>query len=465
MKASQGDTVSTNSSPSPDSGQLPVVIIGAGPIGLAAAAHAQSRGLPTVVIEAGPSAATSVREWGHVRLFSAWSELIDPVAEKLLAPTGWVRPDGTTYPTGREWVDRYLQPLSDALAGTDDVEVRYSTRVTGVAKRGRDRIVDSAREDEPFTIHVSGPAGASLLTAAAVIDASGTWTGPNPLGADGLPALGEAEHADRIHYGIPDLTDPHVAARYAGKHVAVAGTGASAHNVLVALAQLGTIQPETRVSWLVRRGTVETAFGGGADDQLAERGALGLRAKAVASSSLVQTRNGFRTIAVAADPEGRLRLESLDGQAVDAVDEVVVVAGFRPDLSFLSEVRLDLDPVLSATRQLAPLIDPNVHSCGSVSPHGAAELAQPEPGLYLAGMKSYGRAPSFLALTGFEQVRSVVAAIAGDHEAAARVELVLPESGVCGGSGLFDGQAGEAGGGCCSPASGELLTVGTRPSC
>jgi len=127
---------------------------------------------------------------------------------------------------------------------------------------------------------------------------------------------------------------------------------------------------------------------------------------------------------------------------LEGVDEVVVVTGSRPDLTFLSEVRLDLDPVLQAPRTLAPLIDPNVHSCGTVYPHGAAELAQPEPGLYLAGMKSYGRATSFLALTGFEQVRSVVAAVAGDHEAAARVELVLPETGVCRGSGRGDGLAG-----------------------
>jgi cation diffusion facilitator CzcD-associated flavoprotein CzcO len=446
--------------------ELPVVVVGAGPIGLAAAAHAHDRGLPAVVLEAGPSAATSVRDWGHVRLFSAWSELIDPVAEKLLAPTGWERPDGAAYPTGREWAQHYLQPLADALAATDEVEVHYSSRVTGVARRGRDRIVDAGRDEEPFTVHVAGPSGPRLLSASAVIDASGTWSVPNPLGADGIPALGEAEHAHRIHYGIPDLSDPRLAARYAGKHVAVAGTGASAHNVLVALAQLGADLPETRVSWLVRRPTAQAAFGGGEDDQLAERGALGLRAKAVASSALVQTRSGFRTIAVTAGPDGRLQLESLDGQVVEGVDEVVVVTGFRPDLSFLSEVRLDLDPVLSATRQLAPLIDPNVHSCGTVSPHGAAELAQPEQGLYLAGMKSYGRAPSFLALTGFEQVRSVVAAIAGDHEAAGRVELVLPESGVCGGSGLFDAEAdGTAGGGCCAPASADLLTIGSGPTC
>ncbi|MGC7272867.1 flavoprotein, partial [Mycobacteroides abscessus subsp. abscessus] len=92
---------------------------------------------------------------------------------------------------------------------------------------------------------------------------------------------------------------------------------------------------------------------------------------------------------------------------------------------FLSEVRLDLDPILQAPAKLAPEIDPNLHSCGSVPPHGATELAHPdEPGLYLVGMKSYGRAPTFLALTGYEQVRSVAAELAGDHEAAQRVELV-----------------------------------------
>ena len=440
-----------------------LVVIGAGPIGLAAAAQAQARGVDAVVLEAGPSAGTSVRAWGHVRLFSPWRELVDPVAEALLDSTGWIAPDPASYPTGRDWAERYLQPLADALAATDQVDVRYSSRVTGVARRGRDRLVDDGRDIEPFTVHVDGPGGAHLLSATAVVDASGTWSRPNPLGADGLPALGEVDHAARTTYGIPDLDDQATADRYAGKHVVVAGTGASAHNVLVGLARLGAAHPGTRVSWLVRRAAAESAFGGGEGDQLVERGALGLRAKAVAASPLVRTHTGFRTRSVVTQRDDRLRLESLDGQVVEDVDEVVVVTGFRPDLSFLSEVRLDLDPVLSATRRLAPLVDPNVHSCGTVPPHGAAELAHPEPGLFITGMKSYGRAPSFLAMTGFEQARSVVAAIAGDHEAAARVDLVLPESGVCGGSGLFDEESGPAtGGGCCAPAPTQLHSFGDR---
>jgi hypothetical protein len=113
------------------------------------------------------------------------------------------------------------------------------------------------------------------------------------------------------------------------------------------------------------------------------------------------------------------------------VDELIVATGFRPDLSFLRELRISLDPALECPPTLAPLIDPNEHSCGTVRPHGARELSQPEPGFYFAGMKSYGRAPTFLMLTGYEQVRSIVADISGDREAAERVELVLPETGVC----------------------------------
>ncbi len=146
-----------------------------------------------------------------------------------------------------------------------------------------------------------------------------------------------------------------------------------------------------------------------------------------------------------------------DGRRLDPVDEVIVLTGFRPDLSFLSELRLGLDERLQAPTALAPLIDPNVHSCGTVYPHGVNELSHPEKDVYLVGMKSYGRAPTFLAMTGYEQVRSITAAIAGDREASERVELTLPETGVCGGAGLFDdpdaAQSSEGGGCCGAPAT------------
>lgn len=458
-------TASTAHSVTAPTSDQPLVVVGAGPIGLAAAAYAQSRGVPAMVLEAGPAAGASVSEWAHVRLFSAWSELVDPAAEKLLAPTGWVAPDPQTYPTGGDWVAQYLAPLAAALDATDEVSVRYGCRVVGVARFGRDRLVAADRDGLPFTVHVEHPDGTrSRISAAAVIDASGTWTGPSPLGGDGYPAIGETEQSERITYGIPDFTRPAVAARYAGKHIAVAGAGASAQNVLVGLGVLAGQHPETRVSWLVRRPGTDEAFGGGDNDQLAERGALGLRAKEAVTNGPVSVVTSFRTSDVAATAEGRLRLTSFPetvggtGKVVDDVDEVIVVTGFAPDHSWLRQVQLDLDAELDAPSQLAGEIHPAWHSCGSVSPHGANRLRQPEAGLYLAGMKSYGRAPSFLAMTGFEQVRSIVAEVAGDHEAAARVELVLPETGVCGGSGLFDGEP--AGGGCCGTSDEpELITL------
>ncbi|MFN2494362.1 MAG: FAD-dependent oxidoreductase [Pseudonocardiaceae bacterium] len=428
---------------------LPVVVVGAGPVGLAAAAHLAARGLTPLVLEAQHAAGAAVTQWHHVRLFSAWSELVDPVAAELLGQTGWQRPDPGTYPTGAQWAESYLCPLAAALGE----RVRFGARVTGVARRGRDRVVDAGREDEPLTVHVSTDAGQERITARAVIDASGTWATPNPLGGDGLPALGERAAAARITYRIPDLTDPAVRARYAGTRIAIAGSGHSALTALVALAGLAEEHPTTEIGWLLRRGAVGTVFGGGEADQLPGRGALGVRAKAAARAGHVRTVTGFRTAAVEREPDGRVVLESFDGRRLDPVDEVVVLTGFRPDLSWLSEVRLDLDPVLQAPRALAPLIDPNVHSCGTVYPHGAGELTQPEPNVFLVGMKSYGRAPTFLAMTGYEQVRSVAAAIAGDTKAAARVELTLPETGVCGGAGVFDEPAGASPGGCCAPAS------------
>jgi thioredoxin reductase len=332
--------------------------------------------------------------------------------------------------------------------------------VVGVSRRGRDRIVDAGRDTTPFVVHTRHADGREdRITARAVIDASGTWGGPNPLGADGLPALGETDAAGAISYRVPDLTDPAVREQYAGRHVVVAGSGHSALTALVALAELAAATPGTRISWLLRRGQTGAVFGGGAADELAARGVLGQRAQAAVQAGHITTVTGFRTDRL--EPaDGKWTLVADDGRHIEAVDQIVVVTGFRPDHGFLSEIRLGIDPTLQAPTALAPLIDPNVHSCGTVYPHGVAELTHPEPDFYLAGMKSYGRAPSFLALTGYEQVRSIVAALAGDTESAHRVELTLPETGVCGGSGVFDDPAA-TGGGCCTTPEPELIALPT----
>jgi thioredoxin reductase len=436
--------------------ELPVVVIGAGPEGLAAGAHLLERGLEPLVLEAGDGPAAAVREWGHVRLFSPWPELVDKAAARLLGPSGWAAP-AEGYPTGAEWTARYLAPLADALGG----RVRYGARVTGVSRKGRDRLANAGRDGQPFTVHVVGPGGeAERLEARAVIDASGTWRQPNPAGADGLPALGEHAAAGLVRYQIPDFAAP---GSFAGKHTVVLGAGHSAATAVIELARIAKANPGTTVTWALRRGVTGATFGGGTADELPERGALGLRARQAVEAGLAGLVTGFRTERIRLDDAGRAVLTAEDGRDLPPADTVVVLTGFRPDLSFLSEMRLDLDPVLQAPRRIAAGIDPNVHSCGTATPTLARDLAHPEPGLYLVGMKSYGRAPTFLAMTGYEQVRSVAAELAGDHEAAGRSELVLPDTGVCSGSGLGDDADGATGGGCCAPAP-QVLQVGLAPA-
>jgi thioredoxin reductase len=438
--------------------ELPVVVIGAGPQGLAAAAHLLERGLEPLVLEAGDDPASAVAEWGHVRLFSPWPELVDQAAARLLAPGGWAAL-GQGYPTGAEWIAGYLRPLAEALGS----RVLYGTRVTGVSRKGRDRLVDAGRGDQPFTVHITDRDGNERkLDARAVIDASGTWRQPNPAGADGLPALGERAAAGEglVRYQIPDFAAPEP---FAGRQTVVLGAGHSAATAVIELARIARANPGTRVTWALRRATASAATAGSATDELPERGALGIRAAKAVDDGTVTLATGFRTERIRQDSAGKAVLVAEDGRELPPADTVVVLTGFRPGLEFLSELRLDLDPVLQAPRRIAPGIDPNIHSCGTATPTLAADLAQPEPGLYLVGMKSYGRAPTFLAMTGYEQVRSVAAELAGDHEAAGRVELVLPDTGVCGGAGLFDDPDGASGGACCTPAP-QVLQIGLAPA-
>lgn len=435
--------------------ELPVVVIGAGPQGLAAGAHLLERGIEPVILEAGDTAAAAVAEWGHVRLFSPWPELVDPAAERLLASSGWVAPVAG-YPTGGEWIEAYLAPLSAALGD----RVHTGTGVVGVARKGRDLSVDAGRAEQPFVVLTRDTDGTEArVEARAVIDASGTWTTPSPAGASGLPALGEqaATAAGLVTHRIPDAAE---AQALAARHVMVVGNGHSAATAIIQLAETVREHPGTRVSWLLRRGSVGNTFGGGAADELAERGALGQRAKQAVDQGLVTLMTGFRTDAFTLTGDERVVVAAEDGRVLDPADRVFVLTGFRPDLSFLSEIRLELDSRLQAPSRVAVEVDPNIHSCGSVRATGAAELTHPEPGFFIVGAKSYGRAPTFLAMTGYEQVRSIAANLAGDHEAAARVELTLPDTGVCGGSGLFDAPEPAAGGCCGAP---QLVTLGTAP--
>jgi hypothetical protein len=415
--------------------RLPVAVIGAGPVGLAAAAHLLARGERPLVLEAGSEVGASIRQWAHVRLFSPWRYAVDSASAALLEAHGWRAPEPEGYPTGGDLLDRYLVPL----AATPELapHIRLGARVEAVARQGFDKMKSAGREAAPFVLRVrTADGGEEEVLARAVVDASGTWTRPNPLGAGGVPAVGEGALRERLFYGIPDVLGG-MRQRYAGRTVLVVGSGHSAFNAVLDLTTLAEEAPGTAIVWAVRRASVGQLFGGGENDQLAARGLLGTRVRRLVDSGVVRLVAGFKALRVSAAGSG-LAVEG-EGRTLSGLDEIVVATGARPDLSLLSELRLDLDPAVESPRALAPLIDPNVHSCGTVRPHGAEELKQPEKDFFIVGMKSYGRAPTFLLLTGYEQVRSVAAALAGDWASAREVRLELPETGVCSLSPLLAG--------------------------
>ncbi|MBH0084545.1 FAD-dependent oxidoreductase [Salinibacterium sp. SWN167] len=415
--------------PSPSS-PLPVVVIGAGPIGLAAAANLAQRGIDAVVLEAGDHAGAAISAWGHVSLFSSWKYNIDPSGRALLEKTDWVSPDAETLPTGAELVRDYLIPL----AATAELAplIRYNSRVIGMSRQSIDSTKTVGRERRPLLVRIDSPNGVYDILASAIIDASGTWGHNNPIGASGLPATGETDSASWLTGPLPDVlgTDR---ARFAGKHTLVIGMGHSAANTLLALAELRETDPGTEITWAIRSRSARRLYGGGSADELPGRGALGSNLKDAVESGAITLLTDFTVTELTPQPDGRLTVTSHnpDGEQSVTVDALAAATGFRPDLAILRELHLSLDPVLEAPVTLAPLIDPNVHSCGTVEPHGASVLAHPEKNVYIVGMKSYGRAPTFLMATGYEQVRSVVAAIAGDVASAGRVNLMLPETGVC----------------------------------
>jgi thioredoxin reductase len=366
-------------------------VIGAGPVGLAAAAHLITRNIPVKVYEAADTIAANVRDWGHVRLFSPRTFNIDQAAKAILKQHGWQEPLGDALPTGGDLYEAYLRPL----ANTPEMRAVIETNATvqAISREGMSKVTTRRREQAPFSLVVQN-GSTRVDRASAVIDASGTWQNRNPLGASGLKAIGEAAASAFVEYGIPDVLGAHHA-KYVGKRLLVIGSGHSAANVLLDLAQLPDRDGPIQVTWAIRGTNLMRIFGGGVADQLPARGKLGSDLKSLVERRRLELVAGFAADRV----DVRNGAITVTGRTADGAttlgpfDRIIVATGQRPDLAMTRELRLELDPWLECPKALGPSIDPNLHSCGSVPPHGYNELAHPEAGYFTVGVKSYGRAP------------------------------------------------------------------------
>ncbi|MFD1926473.1 NAD(P)-binding domain-containing protein [Sporosarcina siberiensis] len=434
-KVDGGNCCSTNTVPVQidfsvkEESRLPVVVVGAGPVGLAAAAHLAKSGEKFLVLESGKSVGSNILQWGHVRLFSPWQYNVDKVARELLEKHGWDAPSPDELPTGKELVEHYLEKV----ANLPEIQpsIHLNSKVLSISKKGLDKMKSVNRENVPFILYVDQNGVTERIEAKAVIDATGTWGQPNPVNADGVWTREELSLQSHIHYGIPDINGKD-REKYLGKRVAVIGGGHSAINTILELSQLNA-DNSNEIVWILRKNKVEEAYGGQEKDELEARGELGVRIHQLVDSGKVKVYTPYRVQTVLKEANSLKIIGEFKGESlsIDGVDKLIVNTGSRPDFTFLNEVRLRIDSATESIEALAPLIDPNLHSCGTVRAHGERELRQPEKDFYIAGMKSYGRAPTFLMATGYEQVRSIVAYLTGDYESAKRVELDLPETGVC----------------------------------
>jgi DNA-binding transcriptional ArsR family regulator len=428
---------------------LPVAVIGAGPIGLAAAAHLLERGFAPIVFEAGATIASHLESFRHVQLFSPWRYNIDPAARRLLEATSWQSPPLDELPTAGTVVDRYLAPLAD-LAPVASA-LRLSHRVLDISRDGFDKVKSRGRDDAAFVIRARTPDGVREFRARAVIDASGTWGTPNPLGANGLPAIGEAEHADRIAYGMPDILGRD-RARYAGKRVLVAGAGhspratcwrsPSSRRGAADAPRMDDSQQPLRAH--IRRGRGRRPRGT-RRPRPAPEAARGERPP-----------RGDRRVPHGVDPPR-------DGQLVVEGRGWTARRGASKDRR---DRRRDRRPARPAPcRGAAPQarsVDREHRATGAAHRSERAQLrhraaarpsrARPSRGALLRrGREELRARAEFPAGTGHEQVRSVAAALAGDLAAADDVQLELPRTGVC--STQFD----EASSGCCAPGEAQPL--------
>ena len=424
-----------------------IIIIGAGPVGLSAAAQVLLRGLTPIIIEKGQNAGDAMSQWGHVEVFTPWKYVVDKQLKALLLASGWQPPEEDLLPTGKQIVDEYLIPAANLpqLAKA----IHFNHEVVAVSKTNLSKSSSEGREEAGYSVHIKHADGQrSNITGDAVIDASGTWNSPNPIGLDGLPIPGEIQNKDRISYGIPDIKNK-AKDQFKGQRTLVPGGGHSAINVALGLLNLQQESAITKIYWGLRKDNIQKLLGGGINDALPARGELGLAAKAAIDSGALTLLAPIQVNEIQRLESGLQLLINVNNvEKIIEVDQIVVATGFRPELTMLRELRLDLDEVVEAPTRLAPLIDPNLHSCGTVRPHGIEELSHSDKNFYIVGMKAYGRAPTFLMMTGYEQVRSIVAELAGDKEAARRVELELPESGVCSSQQLTKTSSG-----CCTPVA------------
>ena len=350
----------------------------------------------------GGQVAESVRRWGGIRMFSPLGMNGSPEALAHLERHGFRVPPPESILTGAEYAETFLEPLAETLNGV----IRTDARVLDVTREGlnkEDYILDPRRASVPFSLLVRQGEREAAVQADVVLDCSGNFQNPRPLGAGGVPAPGERTAQAAIRYGISDLPD------VGGLRILLVGAGHSAATMVCGLAA----QRPAKLFWAVRKPVADHPYARIPGDPLPERDHLLAHANALANSSEVQllAPAGVRSLNETA--EGLEVTLSVNGRpAAVTVDRIFAATGFRPDLNLTRELQVQTCWATEGVYKLAALLLGEAGGdCLKTPVTGAETLSHPEPGFYTLGMKSYGRRSDFLIRAGLQQVRTILDAI------------------------------------------------------
>ncbi|MDX1630801.1 MAG: flavoprotein [Thermoanaerobaculia bacterium] len=398
-----------------------VAILGGGPIGLEAALAATEVGLPFRLYEAGPTVGTNIREWGHVRLFTPWAQSVSPRMRRHLRCAGIELPASEdACPTGRELVERALEPV--AALSTVAPSLETGIRVVSVGREGllkHEAIGSPERAGRPFRLLVETGRGRRVERADVVLDCTGSWGHPHPVGDGGIPAPGEERLGQRLVQRIPDFAAETDA--WAGQTVLLIGAGHSAQTAVRDLSRLAESRPGTRVIWALRR--TEPDWSVDPEDPLPARAGLTREARALArgASPAVEIRLGATVEAFESRERGpvEVTLRSVDGTGEIRdresreletlhVDRILALTGSVGDASLYRQLQVHECYATSGPMKLAAaLLADGSGDCLDQTSHGIEALKSPEPSFYILGSKSYGRNNTFLLRVGWEQVDEV----------------------------------------------------------
>jgi hypothetical protein len=391
-----------------------IAILGSGPTGLEAALAAAEAGFPFTIYEAAPEVAGNVRAWGHVRLFTPWEMNVSPRMRRHLAEAGIAAPDGVDCPTGRELAEKLFAPLAALPSIAPDL--RLGTRVLAIGREGllkHEEISKPERGRRPFRLLLADSSGREWTeNASIVIDATGTYGNPNRLGDGGIPAPGERALDGDIRRAVPDFAQE---SDWAGKTILLAGAGHSAQTAVRDLAELARQAPGTRVIWALR--SAEPSWGTHDGDPLPDRARLAAEARELAggASPAIETRRGVAVEGLSR-PDGKLKVALRNGSGSEEieVDRVLSLTGYVGDHDLYRQLQVhECYATCGPMKLSAALLGAAGGDCLTQCTHGVETLTNPEPGLYILGIKSYGRNNTFLMRVGWDQVAEVFGALGG----------------------------------------------------